>query len=419
VQFTLPEIGEGVYEAEMVAWLIKAGDTVKRGQNLLEIMTDKATMDVPSPFIGTIAELKVEPGQKIKVGDVLLTYEGVDQSPPVAVAAAAGARAAVAEQTAVAEPQTNNTPAAPALAATRSSRVPVKASPSVRQLARSLGVDLNDVHGTGPQGRVLIDDLKQHVHPAPAVKRPVAENKPDYGKPGTRIKMQGVRRKIAEHMVKAKQTIPHYTYVDECDVTDLVKLRDSLRETFNQAGVKLTYLPFFVKAVIAALKEVPIVNASLVEADGEIVLHDRYNIGIAVSTQQGLMVPVIQDADRKDIPTLAREIERLSNEARNGKAKREDLRGGTFTITSVGNLGGLFSSPVINHPEVGILGLGKIVRRPVYDASGQVRPADLIYLSLAFDHRVVDGAVGAVFTNAILRQMKNPAAMLLDVVKNV
>jgi 2-oxoisovalerate dehydrogenase E2 component (dihydrolipoyl transacylase) len=420
VQFTLPEIGEGVYEAEMVAWLVKVGDTIKRGQNLLEVMTDKATMEVPSPFIGAITELKVEPGQKIKVGDVLLTYEGVDQGAPVAVAAAVGAQAAVAEQTAVAEPQTNNTPAAaPVHAASKSSRVPVKASPSIRQLARSLGVDLNDVHGTGPQGRVLIDDLKQHVQPAPAVKRPVVENKPDYGKPGTRIKMQGVRRKIAEHMVKAKQIIPHYTYVDECDVTDLVKLRDSLREAFNQAGVKLTYLPFFVKAAIAALKEVPIVNASLVEADSEIVLHDRYNIGIAVSTPQGLMVPVIQDADRKDIPTLAREIERLSNEARTGKAKREDLRGGTFTITSVGNLGGLFSSPVINHPEVGILGLGKIVRRPVYDASGQIRPADLIYLSLAFDHRVVDGAVGAVFTNAILRQMKNPAAMLLDVAKNV
>jgi pyruvate dehydrogenase E2 component (dihydrolipoamide acetyltransferase)/2-oxoisovalerate dehydrogenase E2 component (dihydrolipoyl transacylase) len=175
----------------------------------------------------------------------------------------------------------------------------------------------------------------------------------------------------------------------------------------------LTYLPFFVKAVVAALKEVPIVNASLVEADSEIVLHDRYNVGIAVSTPSGLVVPVIRDADKKDIATLAREIERLSNDARNGKSRRDDLRGGTFTITSVGNLGGLFSTPVINHPEVGILGLGKIVRRPVFDLAGQVRPADLIYLSLSFDHRVVDGAVGAAFTNVILRQMKNPAALLL------
>jgi 2-oxoisovalerate dehydrogenase E2 component (dihydrolipoyl transacylase) len=411
MQFTLPEIGEGVYEAEMIAWLVKPGDAVKRGQNLLEVMTDKATMEVPSPFVGTITELKAEPGQKIKVGDVLLTYEGVEQAAPVAAAATVGAKATSAEP-AAAVPQANSLPGVAAARAT-SSRLPVKAAPSVRQMARSLGIDLNEVHGTGPQGRVLIEDLKRHVQPAPTAKRPVPENRPDYGKPGTRIKMQGLRRKIAEHMVKAKQTIPHYSYVDECDVTELVKLRDGLRETFNQAGVKLTYLPFFVKAVVAALKEVPIVNASLVEADGEIVLHDRYNIGIAVSTPAGLVVPVIQEADKKDVGTLAREIERLSNEARGGKSKRDDLRGGTFTITSVGNLGGLFSAPVINHPEVGILGLGKIVRRPVFDAGGQVRPADLIYLSMSFDHRVVDGAVGAAFTNAILRQMKNPAAMLL------
>src|SRR5258708_1723262 len=274
----------------MVAWLVKPGDTVKRGQNLLEVMTDKATMEVPSPFIGTVGELKVEPGQKIKVGDVLLTYEGVEQAVPVKVASAVGAKGAIAEQAAVAVPRTNNTPVA--AAKKTGSRLPVKAAPSVRHMARSLGIDLEQVHGTGPQGRVLIDDLKQHVQPAPAVKRAVAENKPDYGKPGTRIKMQGVRRKIAEHMVKAKETIPHYSYVDECDVTDLVRLRDGLRETFGQAGVKLTYLPFFVKAVVAALKEVPIVNASLVEADGAIVLHDRYHIGIAVSTPAGLVVPV-------------------------------------------------------------------------------------------------------------------------------
>jgi 2-oxoisovalerate dehydrogenase E2 component (dihydrolipoyl transacylase) len=408
MQFTLPEIGEGVYEAEMIGWLVKVGDTVKGGQNLLEVMTDKATMEVPSPFIGTVTELKAEPGQKLKVGDVLLTYDAVGQPSPVAAPAAVGAGAAITAQ-ADATPKSNNTPAV----ATAPPRVPVRASPSVRQMARGLGVDLNAVHGTGPQGRVLVEDLTRHLQPAPAVKRPTAETKPDYGKPGTRIKLQGLRRKIAEHMVQAKQTIVHYSYVDECDVTDLVKLRDNLRETFGQAGVKLTYLPFFVKAVVAALMEVPLVNASLVEADGEIVLHDRYDVGIAVSTPAGLVVPVIHDADRKDISTLAREIERLSTEARAGKSKRDDLRGGTFTVTSVGNLGGLFSTPVINHPEVGILGLGKIVRRPVFDAGGQVRPADLIYLSLSFDHRVVDGAVGAAFTNVILRQMRNPAAMLL------
>ncbi len=177
--------------------------------------------------------------------------------------------------------------------------------------------------------------------------------------------------------------------------------------------MKLTYLPFFVKAAVAALKEVPIVNSSLDEKAGEIVLHDRYSVGIAVATPGGLIVPVVKDADKKDLGSIAREIDRLSAEARAGKSRREDLRGGTFTITSVGNIGGLFSAPVINHPEVGILGLGKVVRRPVFDEYDRVRPAEMIYLSLSFDHRVVDGAVGAAFTNAIIRHLTNPALLLL------
>jgi 2-oxoisovalerate dehydrogenase E2 component (dihydrolipoyl transacylase) len=246
-----------------------------------------------------------------------------------------------------------------------------------------------------------------------ASQRPPAEPRPDYGRPGTRIKLQGLRRKIAEHMAMAKRTIPHYSYVDECDVTELVRLRANLRDTYARAGVKLTYLAFFVKAVTAALKEVPLVNASLDEDGGEIVLHDRYHIGIAVATPAGLIVPVVRDADRKDLGAIAREVERLSGEARAGKARLDDLRGGTFTVTSVGNIGGLFSTPVINHPEVAILGIGKVVKRPVFDDAGRVRPADLVYLSLSFDHRVVDGAVGAAFANAIIKQLQNPAALLL------
>jgi pyruvate dehydrogenase E2 component (dihydrolipoamide acetyltransferase)/2-oxoisovalerate dehydrogenase E2 component (dihydrolipoyl transacylase) len=409
MDFTLPEIGEGVYEAELIQWLVKPGDAVKRGQNLLEVMTDKATMEIPSPFIGTITDLKAEPGARIKVGQVLLSYAGADKPVPVPVAAQATAAPAPPARAAAAANGVNG----PAPVAT-GSRIAVKAAPSVRYLARKLGVDLGAVEGSGPGGRILLDDVTARYAPTAGEQRPAPEKRPpEFGRPGTRIKMQGLRRKIAEHMVRAKQTIPHYSYVEECEVTELVRLRESLREPFAKAGVKLTYLPFFVKAAVAALKEVPIVNASLVEADGEIVLHDRYHVGIAVSTPSGLIVPVIRDADKKDVAALAREIDRLSNDARNGKSKREDLIGGTFTVTSVGNLGGLFSTPVINHPEVAILGLGKIVRRPVYDDAGQVRPADLIYLSLSFDHRVVDGAVGAAFTNAILRHMKNPAAMLL------
>jgi pyruvate dehydrogenase E2 component (dihydrolipoamide acetyltransferase)/2-oxoisovalerate dehydrogenase E2 component (dihydrolipoyl transacylase) len=402
MDFRLPELGEGVYEAELVAWLVKPGDTIKRGQDLMEVLTDKATMEVPSPFAGTIESLGARPGQQVKVGEPVLTYVPATQSEPA--------------------------PAPPAIAATAASgngaarttaphAAYVKAAPSVRQLARKLGIDLALVHGSGPQGRILVDDLtglaRTTQAPPPEAKPSAAEPHPDYGRPGTRIKLIGLRRRIAERLVQSKTTIPHYSYIDECDVTDLVRLRESLRGAYAEAGVKLTYLAFVVKAVALALKDVPIVNASLDEPAGEIVLHDRYDIGIAVATPAGLIVPVVRDADRKDVGAIARDVERLSAEARAGKAKLDDLRGGTFTVTSVGNVGGLISTPIINPPEVGILGVGKVVKRPVFDAAGHVRPADMVYLSFSFDHRVLDGAVGATFGNAVLRRLQQPALLLL------
>ncbi len=404
MDFALPEIGEGVYEAELIRWLVEPGTTVKRGQPLAEVMTDKATMEVPSPFAGAITELRVQPGQQIKVGQVLLSYESSSKAPAVPTA--------VAPATHRLQPAA--TPNGPVRVET-AGRLPVKAAPSVRQLARKLGVDLSAVHGSGPEGRILIEDLSPRFQ-APPTTETRTEVVADYGNPGTRIQLKGLRRAIAQRMVQSKRAIPHYSYVDECDVTDLVRLRESLRDTFAKTGVKLTYLPFFIKAVVAALKDVPIVNSSLDEEAGEIVLHDRYHIGIAAATPAGLMVPVIRDADQKDIGTIAREIERLSSAARAGKSRREDLLGSTFTITSVGSHGGLIATPVINPPETAILALGKIVKRPVYDAAGQIRPADMIYLSLSFDHRVIDGAVGAVFANAILRQLQNPAALLLPAI---
>jgi 2-oxoisovalerate dehydrogenase E2 component (dihydrolipoyl transacylase) len=291
----------------------------------------------------------------------------------------------------------------------------VKAAPSVRYMARKLGIDINRVRGSGPQGRILIEDLSSQITPqSPEKGDGPHEPKPDFGKPGSRIKLQGLRRVIAERMVKSKTSIPQYSYVDECDVTDLVRLRAGLRDAAAKAGAKVTYLAFFVKAVAAALQEVPLVNATLDETSDEIILHDRYDIGVAVATSGGLIVPVVREADKKNLFQIARDIERLSAEARSGKAKLEDLRGGTFTITSIGNIGGLFSAPIINPPEVGILGIGKVVKRPIYDAAGQLKPADMLYLSLSFDHRVVDGAVGAAFGNAIRRQIENPLALCLS-----
>jgi len=399
MDFPLPEIGEGVYEAELVRWLVQPGDAVKHGQNLMEVMTDKATMEVPAPFVGTVKKLKAEPGQKIKVGAVVLTYDGNLVGTNAAAAPPAMASSAVVSER-------RNGPSVVTAGAH------VKASPSVRHLARKLGIDLSRVHGTGPGGRVVVEDLKPLLGQGGATPQ-TAEPKLDVGKAGTRVKLAGVRRAIAEHMVASKRNIPHYTYVDECDVTNLVKLREMTAPHFASNGIKLTFLSFAVKAAVAALKEVPIVNSTFDEKSEEIVLHDHYHIGFAVATPAGLIVPVIRDADRKDLATIAREIESLSATARTGKAKRDDLIGGTFTITSIGGIGGLISTPIIHHPQVAILGLGKVVKRPVYDDAGAIRPADVLYLSLSFDHRIVDGAIGALFGNALIRRLREPASLLL------
>jgi pyruvate dehydrogenase E2 component (dihydrolipoamide acetyltransferase)/2-oxoisovalerate dehydrogenase E2 component (dihydrolipoyl transacylase) len=218
---------------------------------------------------------------------------------------------------------------------------------------------------------------------------------------------------MAEHMVQAKKAIPHSTYVDECDVTELVRLRQSLRDKFSRAGIKLTYVPFFVKAVTIALEEIPIVNSSLDETAQEIVLHDHYHIGVAAATPAGLIVPVLHEANRKTLPEIARELERLNADARTGKSRLEDLRGGTFTITSIGGFGGLISTPIVNYPQAAILGIGRIMKRPVYDANGTIKPADLVYVSLSFDHRILDGAIAAAFCNAVMRHLQSPAELLL------
>lgn len=417
MDFKLPELGEGVYEGELTDWLVKPGQVVRRGQNLMEVMTDKATMEIPAPFAGTISALQAEPGQTLKVGDVVLTYAPIDQTETPAT----GGRATTKPAASAPRPRATGDGARdikgpPAKTGASLAAVPesVRASPSVRYMARKLGVDLAQLAGSGPLGRVLAEDLATHVK-ATAGEATAAPPEPwlDFGKPGTRVKLIGLRRKSAQHLIEAKRIIPHYTYVDECDVTDMVRLRESLKETFARSGTKLTYLAFLVKAAAFALKEVPLVNASLDDAAGELVLHDHYHIGIAVATPNGLIVPVVRDADRKDLAAIAREVEQLSAVARSGKVQREHLRGGTFTITSVGGIGGLISTPVVNHPEVAILGIGKVVKRPVYDAVGNVCPADVLYLSLSCDHRVVDGAVAAVFCNAVIRRLRNPAALLL------
>jgi 2-oxoisovalerate dehydrogenase E2 component (dihydrolipoyl transacylase) len=412
MDFALPAVGEGLVEVELVRWIVQPGQAVSRGQSLMEVMSDKATMEVPAAFAGTVTKTLAEPGQKIKVGQVVMQYqlgEVTDAIPSTTVKQpiVRGELSGVTSgRSAVMTPVKQATPST------------AIAAPSVRHLARKLGVDLDRVRGSGPAGRILLDDLAAHLHLKQNGTSEAPPKKPDgpaldLGKAGTRTKLLGLRRKIAEHMLESKRHIPHYAYVDECDITDLVRMRGQLKNTFGSMGVKLTFLPFMIKAVVRALKEVPVVNSTFDEATQEVTMHDRYHIGIAVAAANGLLVPVIKDADKKDIATLAREIDRLSSDARNGKSKLDDLKGSTFTMTSVGSIGGLISTPIINSPEVGILGIGKVVKRPVYDDGGNIRPADLVYLSFSFDHRVLDGAIGATFGNAVCKHLANPAALLL------
>jgi len=403
MEFHLPPVGEGLIEVELVRWLVRPGDHISRGQGLMEVMSDKATMEVPAPFAGTIGDLRANPGTKIQVGETVLSFTPAG-APELVAASSNGS----SKEAAAAPVRT----AAPVLATNGSAKLP-PAAPSVRLLARKLNIDLGRIRGSGPHGRIVLDDLTPFFKGAPSGAAEPKSRKADFGAPGTRVKFLGLRRKIAEHLVEATRRIPHYSYIDECDLSDLVRLRHQLRDPFAKAGIKLTYLAFVVKAAARALKDVPLVNASLDEDSGEIVLHDRYHIGVATATPGGLIVPVVKDADKQPIDEIAAEIERLSAEARGGKPRLDDLKGGTFTITSVGGIGGLISTPIVNHPEVGILGIGKVVKRPVYDSHGRIHAADMIYLSFSFDHRIVDGAVGAAFGNALIEHLRKPALLLL------
>jgi 2-oxoisovalerate dehydrogenase E2 component (dihydrolipoyl transacylase) len=396
MDFRLPELGEGVYEAEMTRWLVRVGDAIVPGQALLEVLTDKATMEVPSPFSGVIASLAATPGEALKIGQVILAYD--EAATPTAAKTMPAAPAAPSRDNGKKLAKETSPAAAPLATA-------VKAAPSVRQRAREQGIDLAGIVGSGPDGRILIGDLAA----PPAAAAPSSE----FGRAGSRVKLQGLRRKIAEHMVQSTRSIPHFTYVDECDVSDLVRTRESLRALYGQKDVKLTFLAFFVKAVALALREVPIVNASLDEQAEEIVMHDAYHVGIAVATPAGLIVPVIRNADQKSLLDIAREIQKLSDEARAGKSRLEDLRGGTFTVTSIGGIGGLFASPIIHQPQVGIIGIGKIVQRPVFDRRGQVVPADMVFLSFSFDHRVLDGSAAVTFGNAVIKYLQKPLELAL------
>jgi pyruvate dehydrogenase E2 component (dihydrolipoamide acetyltransferase) len=424
-ELILPDIGEGVVEAEIQKWFVKLGDEVHEDQPLVEVMTDKATVTIPSPRRGRVTRLHYQEGQLAMVHHPLLELElepeaaPSPQAPEVPLCAAAPTASSEAV-----------TAAAKASPGDEISLRRALATPSVRAMARQLGIDLQAVRGSGPGGRVTKEDLAQarngHAPPpptAPMPQRPApfAEHLLEHS-PVTQvahgdevIPLRGVRRRMAERMAQSKRTAAHFTFVEQVDVSELVKVKDRVATAARAEGVKLTFLPFIVKAAVAALKKHPWLNATLDEARGEIRLRREYHIGIASATEHGLVVPVVRSADRLSLLGLAKEIERLSSESKAGKAQPKDMGGSTFTITSLGSLGGLFATPIINFPEVAVLGVHRIRPTPVVK-DGQIVARDVMHVSLSFDHRVVDGHVGAAFAYALIGYLEDPNLLFMELV---
>jgi pyruvate dehydrogenase E2 component (dihydrolipoamide acetyltransferase) len=406
--FKLPDLGEGVTEAEIDRWLVKEGDVIGEDDPLVDVITDKATAEIPSPFAGTVTRSHVESGSVVPVGTVLVTIsssapEAAPPGEPVATTSALRSAPTTAPSGDVvsAKPATSTTPSS---APPATSGNGVKAMPPVRKMARELGVDISAVSGSGPEGRVTREDVEAHAKGGAAAPSTSAGER--------REPLRGVRRIVAERMSHAHLTVPPVTHVEECDVTELEATRNVANER-EPGATRLTFLPFIIKAVVAALKNYPALNASLDEEAGEIVFHDHYDIGVAVDTSAGLTVPVIKDADKKRLRDIAGEIERLANGARQGTLSTEDLRGGTFTVTSPGPFGGLMATPIVFHPQSAILGVHRAIERPVV-RDGQIVIRKMMNLSVTFDHRILDGMTAARFVLDVVKLLEHPAVLALE-----
>jgi len=432
MQFKLPELGEGVHEGELIKWKVKPGDSVKYDQPLCEIMTDKATVEIPSAFQGKVAELHVKEGIVVHVGQLMLSFEGAGattgqassatQAPSNGVGATAAAPATPATHSSAAQAssslvqsvQSESSASVAVSAAEISIDSRVLAAPSTRRLAREMGVNLKEVQGSGPHGRVMKDDVLSF---RPASGTPVGSARSSLVAVEERVPFRGLRKKISEKMRLSKDRAAHFTYVEEADATALVQLRNQAKEIAAKQGVKLTYLPFVMKAMVAALRQYPILNSSLDEDKGELVYKHYYNIGLSVQTDDGLTAPVVKDVANNSVIEIAKDIQSLVEKARAKRLSIEDLQGGSITLTNAGSIGGLFATPVINYPEVAILGFNKIFRKPVVkvvDGKEQVVIRDWTYFSISLDHRVVDGAIGAEFMKLMIQYIENPSLLLLE-----
>lgn len=425
MEFRLPDIGEGIAEGEIVTWLVKVGDTVKEDQPLFEVMTDKATVEIPSPRNGVISKILAKEGEVIPVESVVLV---IDEEGSTSINTTSQDTKKDSEQKKVDFVLINDQ----ANSFTEEvNKTKVLATPATRKFARDKGVNIGQLKGTGKNGKVTKDDISNHLNS----KNNIAENiskeliiasdissndsgsSYSYSEAGRydeeRVPFRGLRKKISENLLKAVKNAPHFMIADEVDMTDLVNFRRECKDIADKKGVKLTYLPFIIKAVVSALKEFPTLNSSLDDDKAELVIKKYYNIGVAVATAQGLIVPVLKNADKKSIFESAKDLDRLANQTREGKVAVDELKNGTFTITNIGSIGGMFSSPIINYPEVAILGINKIVEKPVIK-DGQIVARHMMYLSMSCDHRVVDGATAALFLNKVIELLQNPKFLLLE-----
>ena len=388
----VPDIGEGIAEVEVVAWHVRPGDAVVADQTLADVMTDKATVEVPSPITGTVIAVNASAGERVAVGSELLRLE------TTAADTAESGEYAVPHATSSAQADDARPAATP-------NDKPL-ASPSVRRHARELGVELSQVRGTGPDGRIGHGDVVRYA--ADRTAKPAgAERHGEHSLP-----LIGLRRQIAQHM-QASLRIPHFTYVEEVDVTELEILRSKLNERFGATRDRLTVLPFLMRAIVLAVPAFPQMNARFDDEQGIVTRFDAVNIGIATQTDAGLMVPVVRHAETRDLWASAAEVARLAGAARTGKATRDELSGSTITITSLGPLGGIVTTPVINAPEVAIVGVNRIVERPVMRANAIV-PRRMMNLSSSFDHRVIDGQHAAEFVQALRGYLECPALLFVE-----
>jgi len=432
----LPDIGEGIAEGEIVRWLVKAGDAVKEDQPLVEVMTDKASVEIPSPRTGVIASLHAEEGAMVPVGSVIISIalEG-EKATPSAAPSTGPSGSAPAAPGAAGPPNSEDvlrwndeggaipgvTPGAASAAVPTSTAAP-QATPAVRALAKELGVAIESVRGSGPGGRIVADDVRAAAKGGPrgvatamaqgaasgtAAGTAVPPHAPKADEPEERVPVRGLRRKIAEHMRRSLSTAAQFTFVAECDMTAIAAHRDAHKARADAAGLKLTYLAYVFRALIEPLHQFPLLNAALDDATQEIVLKRYYHVGLATATAEGLTVPIVHHADRLSLFALARELTRLAQAAREHHLKLEELQGGTFTVTSTGAHGGLLATPILHHPQVAILGVHEVKKKPAV-VNGQIVARDLGNLSLSLDHRVVDGAVGADFLYALIQRLEDP-----------